>query len=49
MKGTPDEIEHSFRDAFTILDLRIGLFLSLPLPTLEKFAIQSEIEKIGRQ
>jgi arsenate reductase len=49
VKGTPEEIERAFRDAFTILDRRIGLFLSLPLPTLEQFAIQREIERIGRQ
>jgi arsenate reductase (thioredoxin) len=49
VKGTPEEIERSFRDAFSILDRRIGLFLSLPLSTLEQFAIQQEIGKIGRQ
>ncbi len=48
VKGTPEEIERAFRDAFVILDRRIGLFLSLPLATLEQFAIQKEIEKIGR-
>ena len=31
VKGTPEEIARAFRDAFTILDRRIGLFLSLPL------------------
>jgi arsenate reductase len=49
VKGTPEEIERAFRDAFSILDRRIGLFLSLPLATLEQFAIQREIDKIGRQ
>ncbi len=48
VKGTPEEIDRAFRDAFVILDRRIGLFLSLPLATLEQFAIQREIEKIGR-
>ncbi len=48
VKGTPEEIDRAFRDAFTVLDRRIGLFLSLPLATLEQFAIQKEIEKIGR-
>ena len=48
VKGTPEEIARAFRDAFTVLDRRIGLFLSLPLATLEQFAIQKEIEKIGR-
>ncbi|MGO9339586.1 MAG: arsenate reductase ArsC [Terracidiphilus sp.] len=49
VQGTPEEIERAFRDAFTILDRRIGLFLALPFSTLEQFAIQREIEKIGRQ
>ncbi len=35
VKGTPEEIARAFRDAFVILDRRIGLFLSLPLGTLE--------------
>ena len=49
VKGTPEEIERAFRDAFSVLDRRIGLFLSLPLLTLEHLAIQREIEMIGRQ
>ena len=48
VKGTPEEIERAFRDAFTVLDRRIGLFLCLPLATLEQFAIQKEIDNIGR-
>ena len=48
VKGTPDEIARAFRDAFTILDRRIGLFLALPLATLEQLAIQKEINQIGR-
>jgi arsenate reductase len=48
VKGTPEEIERAFRDAFAVLDRRIGLFLSLPLATLEQFAIQKEIDNIGR-
>ena len=48
VKGTPEEIARAFRDAFVILDRRIGLFLSLPLATLDEFAIQEEINKIGK-
>lgn len=48
VKGTPEEIERAFRDAFTVLDRRIGLFLSLPFATLQQLAIQKEIEDIGR-
>jgi arsenate reductase (thioredoxin) len=46
--GTPDQIDRAYRDAFHLLDRRIGLFLALPLPTLEQFAIQRKIEDIGR-
>jgi arsenate reductase len=48
VKGTPEEIARAFRDAFVILDRRIGLFLSLPLASLEQLAIQREIDRIGR-
>jgi arsenate reductase len=46
--GTPEQIERAFRDAFSILDRRISLFLALPLGSLEQLAIQHEIDKIGR-
>ena len=48
VKGTEEEIERAFRDAFVVLDRRIGLFLSLPLSTLQQLALQREIEGIGR-
>jgi arsenate reductase (thioredoxin) len=48
VRGTPEKIERSYRDAFHILDRRIGLFLSLPLTILGQLAIQRSIEDIGR-
>jgi len=48
VRGTPEEIARAFRDAFVILDRRIGLFLSLPLATLGRLAIQKEIDQIGK-
>lgn len=47
VKGTLEEISRAFRDAFTVLDRRIGLFLSLPLATLDGMAIRREIDQIG--
>ena len=47
--GTPEEIERAFREAFVALDRRIGLFLSLPLQSLDRLAIQKEIDRIGQQ
>jgi arsenate reductase len=48
VQGTEEAVARAFRDAFVILDRRIGLFLSLPLNTLEQLAIKHEIDKIGR-
>jgi arsenate reductase len=48
VEGTPQEIEHAFREAYVVLERRIGLFLALPLATLEKLAMQDEIRKIGQ-
>jgi arsenate reductase len=48
VRGTPEEVSRAFRDAFVVLDRRIGLFLSLPLTTLKEIALRSEIERIGR-
>jgi arsenate reductase len=47
VQGTPEEIARAFRDAFTVLDRRIGLFLSLPLSTLDELAIKRGIDEIG--
>jgi arsenate reductase len=47
VRGTSEEVARAFRDAFVILDRRIGLFLSLPLATLGQLAIQKEITEIG--
>lgn len=47
--GTPEVLERAFRDAFTILQRRIDLFLCLPLGSLQKLAIQKEIDQIGKQ
>jgi arsenate reductase (thioredoxin) len=49
VKGTVDQIERAFREAFMMLDRRISLFLSLPLSTLSQLAIKKEIDRIGLQ
>jgi len=46
--GPPEKIAAAFRDAFLVLDRRIGLFLSLPLGALDQIAIKHEVEDIGR-
>ena len=49
VQGSGEEIAKAFRDAFFMLDRRIGLFLSLPLSTLDHLALKREIDKIGHQ
>ena len=49
VKGTQEEVSRAYRDAFSILDRRISLFLSLPLSTLEQLALQKELDSIGKQ
>ena len=48
VRGTAEEIKRAYRDAFVTLERRIGLFLCLPLITIDKLAIKQEIDKIGR-
>jgi arsenate reductase len=49
VKGTREEIDRAFRQAFAALDRRITLFLCLPFSSLDQFALQKEIDNIGRQ
>jgi len=47
--GSEDQIDRAFRDAFNVLDRRISLLLCLPLASLDKLAIQKEIDRIGQE
>ncbi len=49
VEGPPEKIERAFRDAFNVLDRRISLLLCLPLESLDKLAIQKEINVIGKE
>jgi arsenate reductase (thioredoxin) len=49
VKGTKEQVEKAFREAFFLLDRRISLFLSLPLSTLDQFSLKKEVDNIGRQ
>jgi len=48
-KGTTEQIERAFRDAYLLLERRISLFQSLPFSSLDRLAIQDEIDHIGQQ
>lgn len=47
--GSPENIQRAFRDAYSILDCRISLFLALPIESLDRMAIKREIDRIGGQ
>jgi arsenate reductase len=49
VQGTKTQIDKAFRDAFSMLNRRIGLFLSLPLSSLDRIAIKKEIDRIGHE
>lgn len=49
VQGTQREIERAYRDALMTLERRIGLFLCLPLATIDKLKIQKELDSIGHQ
>jgi arsenate reductase len=49
VQGDSAEIDRAFREAFFILDRRIGLFLALPLAALDRLALKTEVDRIGRQ
>ncbi len=49
VRGSAQEVERAYREAYSILERRIALFLSLPLASIDKLALKKEIEKIGQQ
>ena len=49
VQGAPEQIERAFREAYLTLDRRIALFLCLPLASLDKLAIQTQLDSIGKQ
>jgi arsenate reductase len=49
VKGSDEEIQRAFRDAFLMLDRRIGLFLCLPLASVDGFALKAKLDDIGRR
>ncbi len=49
VKGTDEQVQKAFREAFFLLERRISLFLSLPHATLDRLALKKEIDSIGRK
>ena len=48
VQGSAEEIARAFRDAYTVLDRRIGLFLALPMSTLAEMDLRRELAQIGQ-
>jgi arsenate reductase len=46
--GTEAEIALAFKDAYRMLNQRIGIFVALPLASIDKLALQNRLREIGR-
>ena len=46
--GTPAEIALAFKDAYRMLNQRIGVFAALPLRALDQLSLQKKLNEIGR-
>ena len=46
--GNPAEIALAFKDAYRMLERRIGIFVSLPLRSLDQLSLQHKLRQIGR-
>ena len=49
VRGTQDQVEEAYREAFFHLERRIGLFLELPFASLDSLSLKTEVEKIGHE
>jgi arsenate reductase (thioredoxin) len=47
-RGTPAEIALGFKDAYRMLNQRIGLFVALPIQSLDRLSLQHRLKEIGR-
>jgi arsenate reductase len=45
--GKPAEVALAFKDAYRLLNQRIGTFAALPLHSLDKLVLQSKLNEIG--
>jgi protein-tyrosine-phosphatase len=46
--GNPAEIALAFKDAYRMLNQRIGIFVALPIKSLDKLSLQKRVAEIGR-
>jgi arsenate reductase (thioredoxin) len=46
--GTPAEVALAFKDAYRMLHQRIGIFVALPIRSLDQLSLQRRLHEIGR-
>jgi arsenate reductase (thioredoxin) len=49
VRGTQEQVEEAYREAFFHLEKRIGLFLGLPFASLDSLSLKTAVEKIGHE
>jgi protein-tyrosine-phosphatase len=47
-QGSPAEIALAFKDAYRMLNQRIGVFTALPIRSLDQISLQQRLKEIGR-
>jgi arsenate reductase (thioredoxin) len=47
-KGTPAEIGLAFKDTYRMLNQRIGIFVALPIRSLDQLSLRKRLNDIGR-
>jgi arsenate reductase (thioredoxin) len=47
VKGSPAEIARAFKDAYRMLNQRIGIFTALPIRGLDRLSLQKRLNEIG--
>jgi arsenate reductase (thioredoxin) len=47
-KGTAAEVALAFKDAYRMLNQRIGIFTALPIRSLDQLTLQNKLREIGR-
>jgi hypothetical protein len=47
-QGSDAEIGLAFKDAYRMLNQRIGIFVALPIRSLHKLSLQTKLKEIGQ-
>jgi protein-tyrosine-phosphatase len=47
-QGTPAEVALAFKDSYRMLNQRIGIFVALPIHSLDQLSLQRRLQDIGR-